>query len=182
LTPYQKHVEKWRNCTLCEACQHRKNVALVRGSIPSQVLFIGEAPGPSEDVLGRPFVGPAGKLLDQIIREAWVELDEEPTWAFTNLVACIPLDDNQQKFAEPSESSIKACSERLAECVRLCRPRAIVLVGQLAQKRYDPKDVRSVSIVHPAAILRADESQRGLAVKRCVITLRQLIEDLNAPF
>lgn len=93
-----------------------------------------------------------------------------------------------------------ACEERLNECVRICQPRAIVLVGKLSKEQicgeaqfYEEPDgnkpgyggwlpesqfVRFVEIVHPAAILRADESQKGLMIKRARVALRDLFEEL----
>lgn len=71
LTPFKKFVAKWQDgCGSCQ-CESANKVVLCRGSIPCDVLFIGEAPGASEDILGQPFVGPAGKLLDGIIQEAF---------------------------------------------------------------------------------------------------------------
>lgn len=61
------HVEKWKDCQRCPLAQQRSNIVLARGTVPCDVLFIGEAPGASEDALGLPFVGPAGHLLNQII-------------------------------------------------------------------------------------------------------------------
>lgn len=63
-------VERWKDCTACGLCEHRQKVVLARGSVPCDILFIGEAPGESEDCLGQPFVGPAGQLLDRIVRLA----------------------------------------------------------------------------------------------------------------
>lgn len=209
MTPFARHVEKWKNCQACSYCENRKNVVLLRGSVPCDVLFIGEAPGPAENSLGQPFKGPAGHLLDDIIRSAISSLpddEQDVSWAFTNLVACIPKGGDGKKFLEPNEESIKACEERLNECVRLCRPRSIVLVGQLAQKwikgegqfyinpdydrsvKYegwlqDGQYVRFTEIIHPAAILRADESQKPLAIKRCTLSIVEAMrEPREIPF
>lgn len=178
MTPWQKHVAKWRGCTACSSCQRRRNVVMYRGSIPCDVMFVGEAPGSSEDVIGQPFVGQAGKLLDEIIRRA---VEGEFRIGLTNLVACIPLDENSSKFGEPPEESIKACADRLRETVVIARPKLLVTVGKLAEK-WVPKmlkpPVKSVTITHPAAILRSDEAGRGLLIKRAVVTIRDAVEDL----
>lgn len=68
---YQQHVADWRACTGCTLSERRNRVVLFRGSVPCDVLFVGEAPGESEDVVGTPFVGPAGKFLDGMILEAF---------------------------------------------------------------------------------------------------------------
>lgn len=183
LTPFQHFVERWRSCTACHLHTTRQQVVLCRGTIPAQVLFIGEGPGHSEDSLGEPFVGPAGKLLDDIIAQG---IPESITYAITNLVCCLPVDEETGgKAVEPDDESIKACSVRLIEFVELCRPRLIVCVGKLAKDwlepgyRYSiriPRDIPQVSIVHPAWILRANVAQRGLAIQRCVVTVQSAVE------
>lgn len=183
LTRWQAHVQKWSNCEECLLCQRRSRVVLARGKIPCDILFIGEAPGVSEDVLGRPFAGPAGALLDQIVERA---IGDKYRIAFTNLVGCIPLGEDNSKTEEPPKEAILACSPRLVEMICLSKPRAVVKVGKLAVK-WMPHDVlgdtlleyRETEIVHPAAILRMDISQKGLVIQRCVVTLEDLVSELD---
>lgn len=175
VTTYAEHKKRWGNCKACDLCLQRQKVVLAKGKIPCDVLFIGEAPGVSEDVLGRPFVGPAGKLLDDMIEEAGID---QHRLAFTNVIACIPRGDEGTKTAEPPKLSVRACADRLSEMISIARPRAIVLVGKLAEKHVQiPKKVKSVSIIHPAAILRT-EMQAGFLIQRVVVTLRDLSEEL----
>lgn len=198
MTPYQSHVAKWSVCRRCPLCADRATVVLARGSLPCSILFCGEAPGESEDVLGQPFVGPAGHLLDHIIKEA-IPLeqadgpDQPPTgylydWAFTNLVACFPKEQKEAGINEPPDEAILACRERLVELVMIAKPRLIVAVGTLARDWLDPKAVRKnlkplptipqAFIIHPAAILRAPTVQQSLMIRRSVVTLRSAIEKL----
>jgi len=177
MTPYQKHKLKWSRCTKCLLCTTRRKVVLARGKIPASVLFIGEAPGVSEDVLGTPFIGPAGKLLDRMITKAGL-MD----YCMTNLICCIPRGEDGDKTAEPPEEAILACQERLKEIIVFSNPQAIVCVGKLSQKwvpkmtiKFPPK---MIGIVHPAAILRADIAQRGLAIQQVVVALTDLAESL----
>lgn len=188
---YQQHVNKWKDCTRCDLHETRKHVVLARGSIPCDVLFVGEAPGESEDVLGAPFKGPAGKLLDEIVRRAWQEagVDSELRWAMTNLVACIPRDqDEGGKAAEPEVESIESCAPRLQEFVIITKPKLIVCVGSLARDWLDPKYkgciklggnrvIPRIDIVHPAYILRLNIAQRGLTIQRCVVAVANAIEE-----
>lgn len=202
MTPFQKHKLKWQSCERCNLCQTRDKVCLVRGKLPADVLFIGEAPGPSENTIGQPFIGPAGKLLDHIIEEALDKAGHDPsdtdtggvnaggddiTWvpailriAFTNLVGCIPKsEETGEKFTEPPAYAIKKCRERLEEMIDLAKPKLLVLVGQLAVKHVpDYWEGPKAAIIHPAAILRADISQRSLAIKRCVVTLTEAFAKL----
>lgn len=196
LSPWKSHVARWGDCRLCPLCDTRKKIVLARGSLPCDVLFIGEAPGPSEDVIGQPFVGPAGHLLDEIMtRAGFDETDvgvRPVTRAFTNLVACIPKDESSgDKFTEPPLESIKACFPRLVELVRMAKPKLIITVGKLAAKhvygqaQFDPVDwlpenhfIQWEEIIHPAAILRMDLSQRGLQIQRTIVKLSDALETL----
>jgi len=74
LTPLQAHLSRWSRGCGGPCCQAAKHVCLVRGTVPCDLLFVGEAPGSSEDVIGRPFVGPAGQLLDEICKRALSDL------------------------------------------------------------------------------------------------------------
>lgn len=182
MTPWQAHVQRWTNCTDCALCHQRDRIVLARGTIPCDVLFVGEAPGESENVLGRPFVGPAGKLLDQIIDNALSGLADKPTIALTNLVCCFPLEAKQTGNHEPAPAEIKACRSRLLELIGLCKPKLIVAVGKLAEAHMPAIDVKTVAVTHPAAILRMPHAQKDMAVRRCVVTLTNAVEEIMLPF
>jgi len=197
---YSAHVRSWSECRRCHLHKGREQVVLARGQVPCDVLFLGEAPGESENVLGRPFVGPAGKLLDLIVRRAIpaVVVNGKSSLtdfrelgflscAFTNLVACMPCEGGE-KATEPDDAAIKACTPRLQEFVRLADPRLIVCVGSLARDWLDPKYRGSISfhreipmaaIRHPASILRMSAVQMGLEIQRCVVTIANAWENFN---
>lgn len=188
---YRGHREKWNSCTSCSLCETRRNVVLARGKLPCDVLFIGEAPGASEDTIGQPFIGPAGKLLDSMIASAIGATGQyEVRVAFTNLIACIPIDDGS-KVGEPPKEAVLACRPRLEEFLAIAKPSSIVRVGEHARKRLNEQEkepnsnLRGItdiySIRHPAAILRADISQRSLLVQQVVAQLTDVFERL-VPF
>ncbi len=182
-TLYSKHVERWIDCKKCPLHKCRKRVVLARGTIPCYALFIGEAPGESENALGKPFIGPAGKLLDEIILRAWGADPEHSGYsrAFTNLVCCIPRGDDG-KLSQPYPEEIEACRSRLIEFINICRPKLLIAVGRLAESNIPimvPKSVQAtIQITHPAAILRMPVAQQGLEVQRAVVTLTTALEDL----
>jgi uracil-DNA glycosylase family 4 len=199
MTRFQLFYQRWGEGCGSTQCARANRVVLVRGSIPCDILFIGEAPGQSEDVIGRPFVGPAGKLLDRIIEDALSGItanesvpktlgkDRPSKLAFTNIVGCIPREENGDKATEPDYDQIMACRPRLEEFVRLADPKLVVAVGALARDYTDQtvKDscrlhtgIRKCEIVHPAAILRANVAARGLMVQRATVTLRNAVEEL----
>ncbi len=150
-------------------------------------MFVGEAPGASENVLGRPFVGPAGKLLDAIIGRS---VPVGVCYALTNLVGCIPRDLDGNKVGKPEHEDVMACSPRLAEFAELARSRLVVAVGAEAKMYLSPSsrigrvitfpgDPYVVCIQHPAHILRMNVAQQGLEIQRCVVTLTNAVADLT---
>lgn len=181
---FAQHVAKWSACTGCTLHETRRSVVISRGHVPCDIVFIGEAPGESEDVLGRPFCGPAGKLLDSIIEQAMTVTTKPLRWAFTNVVCCIPREDGR-KASAPMSGEITACSGRLKEFVRIAAPRLIVCVGALARdwvpQFIDPTEegLEMSEVMHPAAILRANVAQRDLLIRRAVVALANAIKELQ---
>jgi len=171
MTPYQKHKAQWKDCSRCSLGSQRCKVVLASGKIPCDILFIGEAPGISEDTIGKPFVGPAGRLLRKMIANG---LSPKTRYCLTNLVACYPREAKEQGINEPPDECICACRKRLREFVRLCKPRGIVLVGKLAAKHVSGRPMEFVEILHPAAILRMDPSQQPLAIRRCILAIQEI--------
>lgn len=181
---YKRHKRRWIKCTRCKLHENRNKIVLARGVIPADILLIGEAPGVSEDVLGRPFVGPAGKLLEFLLKDSGAL---EYRILITNLVGCIPLGEEGKKLAQPEQRCIKACSKRLVEITRLANPRLVVYAGKLASKHGPPTVLKSLNyipkmlnIIHPAAILRINDrsGQKGLVIQRTVVSIRDAIQDL----
>jgi DNA polymerase len=95
------------------------------------LLFIGEAPGSSEDICGLPFVGRSGELLDALIEKAFPS--HVPSLAITNVIACAPWETKehslaQRKVRQPSENEAAACSSRLSEFIDAAQPKGVVLL------------------------------------------------------
>lgn len=181
-TKYQLHVNQWSNCKRCDLHKTRTNVVLGRGQIPASILFCGESPGRSEDICSEPFIGPAGEIIDDIISQAQEMIAF--TYAITNLIGCIPTDNENSKL-EPPYESVEACSPRLIEFVKMCNPRLLVCVGKHAEDYLDTKlkyrvkvgdSIPRVSIKHPAAIIRVPISARPLDIKRQVLILANAVQ------
>lgn len=190
LLTWTTHLERWGACDRCPLAQCRKRVCLARGKIPSDVLFIAEAPGESEDVLGQPLIGPAGQMLD-----GWIADSGLGQWrcCFTNVVGCIPKVDGG-KAEEPPHWAMEKCQPRLQEIIELCSRgshtcgglQLVVTVGSVATDQVTsqwsalglPKEMRHVPIVHPAAALRAPIAQKSLIVQKAVVTLARAAEDM----
>lgn len=159
----EKHLSEWSACAKCSLANLRTQVVQPRGVLPCDFLFVGEAPGQFEDIVGRPFVGPAGQLLDTIIKSAiqlckW-EDEQIPTYAFDNVVACVP---NQPQIDRggvrpPTSSECETCRPRLLELIRLSSPEGIIAVGDTAATHLKDLGLPLVEILHPAAILRNED-------------------------
>ena len=152
-------------------------------------MMLGEAPGEAEDIFGTPFVGPAGQELDRWIERAIAPLPVKPRILLSNLIACIPRDEQGQKVHEPEIESVEACTPRLLDLVRIAQPKLVICVGKISSDWTDPKfrnNIRlvhadgglidRVSIDHPAKVLRIPIAHRHIAIQRAVIQIRTAIE------
>lgn len=172
-----EHRKAWKDCKQCNLCEFRDNVVLYRGiKPPCEILFIGEAPGESEDALGQPFIGPAGKQLDLLIKTTFEDLDPIPTYGMTNMVACIPFRPGEE-IRQPNATQITACSSRLVEMIAIAQPKLIVLLGKISAKYIDRINDLSIPMCrlgHPSWIMRLakdDESTFRLEHSRFTVTL-----------
>ena len=114
--------EEIKNCKKCPLHKMRKNPVPGEGGHRKRVMFVGEAPGRREDLLGRPFVGAAGKLLSQLLANAGIEEQEV---YITNVVKCRPPENR-----DPELDEIQACTPYLDEQIRIISPIIIVTLGR----------------------------------------------------
>jgi len=107
--------EKWKGCTKCTLCQFRRQVVFGSGNdIAPKFLVIGEAPGPEEERMGVPFIGPTGSKLRNALARIGVDPDKDGY--ITNSVICFPrVDGSGDVFRGPSAKEILACRERMNE-------------------------------------------------------------------
>lgn len=177
---FSQHKDRWKDCQLCDLCKTRDKIVLLRGTVPAPILFIGEAPGLAENVLGSPFKGPAGKLLDGILLLSGLKKGD---YAMTNLIACAPILPEGGIVEQPPAYAIKACKDRLTETVRLVSPELVMTVGTYAERWFNEKHlgeltaIPHVSLVHPATILRMSPAQQGLVYQRTIIQIKDAIEE-----
>lgn len=154
-----------------------------RGDYPAPILFIGEAPGKSEDVLGKAFVGKSGKLLDDIIQEAWQAVVSEnyypnearvplPNIYITNTVGCRPSDKLGGENREPTEEEVLACIPRMEHIITCVKPVVVIFIGKFAFKYYRKRFPEHFHIYHPSYLLRGG----GKAHPEYGITVRKLAE------
>ncbi|MDY7578651.1 uracil-DNA glycosylase [Herbaspirillum sp. RTI4] len=116
-------------CRLCGLCEGRTHTVPGVGDAKARWLFIGEGPGQSEDLQGEPFVGPAGKLLDNML--AAIGLRRGDNVYITNVVKCHPTDESGHDRA-PSAAEIAACLPYLQRQIALIQPTMMVALGKTA--------------------------------------------------
>lgn len=116
-------------CTQCGLCHGREHTVFGVGDESAKWLFIGEGPGREEDRQGEPFVGPAGKLLDNMLAAVGVKRGENAYIA--NIVKCHPTDDNGRDRS-PSAEEVAACLPYLQRQIALIQPTVLVALGKTA--------------------------------------------------
>jgi DNA polymerase len=169
-------------CQRCPLCQTRTKLVFGVGSERAEVLFVGEGPGEQEDLQGEPFVGPAGKLLDDMLR--MIGLERSRVY-IANIVKCRPPGNR-----DPQNIEQDACRAWLDRQIALVNPKIIVCLGRIAAKAlidpdfritrehgvwYDIDGRRLMATYHPSALLR-DVSKRPEAF----MDLRSLRKEIRA--
>jgi len=125
-------------CQECEIARNRNKVVPGEGAEDADILFIGEAPGWHEDQQGRPFVGPAGKYLDELL--TLISLERKQVY-IANVIKCRPTDNR-----DPLPVEIANCRKWLDRQIELIRPKIIVTLGRYSMARFFPG--KSISKIH----------------------------------
>lgn len=135
ISDLNKEIER---CQDCELSRHRTRVVPGEGPSNAKLLFIGEAPGWYEDQQGRPFVGPAGQFLEQLL--ASIGLKREQVF-IANVIKCRPPSNR-----DPLPDEIQACSKWLDYQISILKPKIIVTLGRYSMARFFPND--TISKIH----------------------------------
>src|SRR5579884_3933989 len=151
-------------CANCDLCKGRKRAVPGEGNPHAKIMFIGEGPGYHEDQQGRPFVGPAGRLLEEAL--ASINLKRSDVF-ITNVVKCRPPENR-----DPEPGEIAACNEYLDRQIEALDPQVIVTLGRFSMAKFFPGQKISVihgrakpgrkrlyiAMYHPAAALRSPKT------------------------
>jgi uracil-DNA glycosylase family 4 len=136
---YEGLVSEILSCTRCPLYSSRTRAVPGEGPLNASIMFVGEAPGRSEDLEGRPFVGSAGKLLDSLLSSIGVE---RGSVYITNVVKCRPPGNR-----EPFDSEVRACNPYLRRQISMIKPKIIVALGRIAGRTlYEMAGLRWDSI------------------------------------
>ena len=166
------------DCRLCGLCENRTNLVLPSGDLESKVVFVGEAPGETEDLSGKPFVGRSGKLLDAIMEEEGIE---RANVMITNTVKCRPPGNR-----DPTQEEMSACRPFLdselydrelivglgkSACRNLLNYEGKMadIVNKTVTIRVKDRAVNFIPTYHPAACIYSKEARGALRVTMRII-------------
>lgn len=162
MLPWEQLQNQCENCRQCGLCETRHNMVFGVGQKDADIMFIGEGPGEQEDLQGEPFVGAAGKLLDDML--SIIDLDRRTNCYIANVVKCRPPMNR-----DPRDEEQDACIGYLHKQIELVNPSVIVCLGRIAAKRILYPEYRitkehgqwilrngvwMTAIYHPSALLR----------------------------
>ena len=159
------------NCTECDLSKTRNNIVFGDGDPKADIMIIGEAPGKDEDDSGKPFIGRAGKLLDEILFS--LHLDRKQIF-ITNTIKCRPPENRN-----PQKNEIDACDSLLKNQIDIIKPKVLVLLGRIAantilnndcsmndlRKKMHTENLFQIPIYvlyHPAYLLRSPSQKKHL--------------------
>ncbi len=173
------------SCHNCGLCRTRHNVVFGVGNPHADILFVGEGPGEQEDLQGIPFVGPAGKLLDDML--SIIDISRNSNCYIANIVKCRPPGNR-----DPKDEEQDACIGYLNRQIQLIQPKVIVCLGRIAARKLIDQDFRITrqhgtwiqregiwysAIYHPSALLR-DLSKRPETFDD-LLSIRQKLRELK---
>jgi len=194
LLPFHGNLEDLKkaakNCQACDLWKRGTQTVFGEGAPNAKIMFVGEQPGDQEDLEGRPFVGPAGKLLDRALEDAGI--DRKKVYV-TNAVKHFSWEPRGKRriHKKPNAMEIAACRPWLDAEIATLRPKIIVLLGATAAQSLLGRDFRVtqhrgeflkselapyvMATVHPSSILRApDEQARHDAMKQFITDLKKI--------
>ncbi len=173
-------------CTKCPLYQTKTNTVFGSGNTNADLLFIGEAPGESEDLQGKPFVGRSGQLLDKYLDA--VGLRREDTY-IANILKCRP-----PKNRDPKPEEEDACIDFLRRQLSLINPKVIVCLGRISAMRIIKPDFKITSehgkwfkkgsylicaVYHPAALLRDPRKRDDMMAD--FLSIKEKLDALEKP-
>lgn len=166
MTELEELNQRIATCTDCDLCRARTHAVPGEGPHDAEILFVGEGPGFHEDQQARPFVGPAGRFLEELIQSIGLRRDQV---FITNVVKCRPPNNR-----DPLPGEIEACRKYLERQIELLRPKVIVSLGRYSLAWFFPRDTISkvhgqarvkdgayfIPMYHPAAALHAGNMRK----------------------
>ena len=185
-----------KSCRACELYKTGTQTVFGEGAAHAEIMFVGEQPGDREDIEGKPFVGPAGRLLDEALQEAGV--DRQRVYV-TNAVKHFKWKPQGKRrlHQKPNAAEVNACRPWLDAEIAVVQPHILVLLGATAAQALLGRDFRvtqqrgqlierpglppMMATVHPSSILRApDDETRELEMRAFVQDLKRIAQHLRS--
>jgi uracil-DNA glycosylase len=192
---FTKLREAARNCRGCHLWVNATQTVFGEGPRTAEVMMVGEQPGDLEDRAGHPFVGPAGKLLDNALTQAGIDRSKVYVTNSVKHFKFVTIERGRRLHKKPNAAEIRACNPWLQEEIRLLKPRVIVALGATAAQTLLGKQFRVsqdrgkpmastlaeavVATVHPSSVLRAPDDQREEARQAFIADLKRVATYLN---
>jgi DNA polymerase len=181
-------------CRACDLYKTGTQTVFGEGAEHAQIMFVGEQPGDREDTEGKPFVGPAGRVLDEALEEAGIDRNRV---YITNAVKHFKWKPQGKRrlHQKPNAAEISACRQWLDAEIAVVKPELLVLLGATAAQALLGRDFRvslqrgqlierpglprMMATVHPSSILRApDDETRELEMRAFVQDLKRVAQHL----
>lgn len=182
---YKSLKNQVESCTLCPLSETRNHAVIGEGVLNAKVVIVGEAPGAQEDLIGKPFVGKSGNLLDQLLEEAGFYRGKNIY--ITSINKCRPPENR-----DPTQKEVKACLPFLWDQLKIIQPEVIVCLGRIAAQTLIDKKLKVTQehgnfykkdgflympTIHPAAVLRTPSLRP--VVQKDLETLNNKLKDLE---
>ena len=165
------HRHSWKMCGACSAYCHNK--VLYRGGNTCTYLFIGGSPGMSEDVMGEPLTGVAGKMFDDLMSQSNC-ID----FGITYLVACTPTTSSaRNRIRDPVKEEIEACRNRIDELIEIVTPKFYISLGTLAKKHPPSGITYHLHLDDPNKIYNQSPNRHKVAFNRNKNRLKSFVRD-----
>jgi len=187
----QKLREAAASCTACPLHETGTQTVFGDGSPDAEVMFVGEQPGDHEDLQGKPFVGPAGKLFDKALEDAGIDRSQAYVTSVVKHFKWQPR-GKRRIHQKPNWSEIAACRPWLDAELEVIQPRVLVCLGAVAAQTLLGRDFRVskqrgqlvqsdlaenvIATVHPSSILRADDESRDRQYRHFVRDLDKVAQ------
>jgi uracil-DNA glycosylase family protein len=181
-------------CTACPLYANATQTVFGEGPEHASLMLVGETPGDQEDLAGRPFVGPAGQLLDRCLEEVGIDRKAAYVGGVVKHFKWTPR-GKRRIHAKPNAMEIRACTPWIEAEIALVKPEIIVCLGATAAQALISKDFRVtkqrgefvpsalaphvLATVHPSSLLRAQDDEREAEIARFVADLRVVARALE---
>src|SRR3989338_3394455 len=186
MASFENLKQEYISCQKCpKLCKSRSQVVFGSGNPQAKILFIGEAPGASEDKQGIPFCGASGQVLNQLLES--VNLSREDIF-ITNTLLCRPENNRN-----PEKEEIENCSDRLDQFIEIMQPKVIVTIGNFATERIIKKTgitslrgkvfeyknmIKVIPVIHPASYLYSGRNPKMMEeMKQDFLKIAEIIAE-----